>query len=127
MKNNAEAKLKMVTDKVARLEAELQAAIEKMASLEEQVERCKIQLVNADKLIGGLGGEAKNWEEEACLALLLPLQNPSLQNGDCLHVYLSPRLQPLLVFFSPVSVPENVGVVPMLRREIVFFGNRCGG
>ena len=28
-----------------------------------QVARCTVQLVNADKLIGGLGGEAKSWQE----------------------------------------------------------------
>jgi dynein heavy chain len=62
-KNAAEAKLAAVTEKVARLEAELQAAVEKMASLEEQVERATVQLSNADKLISGLGGEAKSWED----------------------------------------------------------------
>jgi len=64
MKNAAESKLAAVNEKVARLETELQQAIDKMASLEEQVARCQVQLVNADKLIGGLGGEAKNWEEQ---------------------------------------------------------------
>jgi len=34
-----------------------------MAQLEEQVARCTVQLDNADKLIGGLGGEAKSWQE----------------------------------------------------------------
>ena len=37
---------------------------QQMASLEEQVERATVQLSNADKLIGGLGGEAKSWEEQ---------------------------------------------------------------
>ena len=41
-----------------------QEAVEKMASLEDEVARCKVQLGNADKLIGGLGGEAKSWEEQ---------------------------------------------------------------
>ena len=62
-KEAAEAKLDAVTKKVAALEAALQAAVEKMASLEAQVERATIQLANADKLISGLGGEAKSWEE----------------------------------------------------------------
>ena len=61
-KEAAEAKLDAVTKKVAALEAALQAAVEKMASLEAQVERATIQLSNADKLIAGLGGEAKSWE-----------------------------------------------------------------
>ena len=62
-KQAAEAKLDAVTKKVAALEAALTAAIEKMDMLNEQVERSTIQLGNADKLISGLGGEAKNWEE----------------------------------------------------------------
>ena len=63
IKEAAEAKLRAVTERVTSLEQQLQAAVEKMASLEEQVERCTVQLSNADKLISGLGGEAKNWEE----------------------------------------------------------------
>ena len=62
-KQAAEAKLKAVTEKVAALEAALQAAVDKQQALNEQVAKCEVQLGNADKLIGGLGGEAKAWEE----------------------------------------------------------------
>ncbi|KAL1510265.1 hypothetical protein AB1Y20_006588 [Prymnesium parvum] len=60
----AESKLDAVTNKVAALEAALQEAVDKMASLEEQVARASVQLSNADKLISGLGGEAKSWEDQ---------------------------------------------------------------
>ena len=73
-KNAAETKLKAVTDKVAALEKALQEAIDKMASLEEQVERATVQLSNADKLISGLGGEAKSWEETVAV-LTVQLNN----------------------------------------------------
>ena len=63
MRQNAEAKLKAVTDRVAALEAALLEAQEKMQQLEDEVAKCTVQLSNADKLIGGLGGEAKSWEE----------------------------------------------------------------
>ena len=62
-KRAAEAKLDAVTKRVAALEAALKAAVEKMASLEAEVAKCTVQLVNADKLILGLSGEAKSWEE----------------------------------------------------------------
>jgi dynein heavy chain len=73
-KKEAEAKLDAVTKKVAALEAALKEAVEKMASLEEQVARATVQLSNADKLIGGLGGEAKSWEEQVA-QLSLQLEN----------------------------------------------------
>ena len=73
-KEAAEAKLDAVTKKVAKLEAELQAAVEKMDQLNEQVERATIQLSNADKLIGGLGGEAKSWEDTVAF-LTVQLKN----------------------------------------------------
>ena len=79
-KDAAEAKLQAVTEKVASLERQLKEAVDKMASLEEQVARCTVQLANADKLISGLGGEAKAWEE-TCKELGEQLHNVT---GDVL-------------------------------------------
>ena len=59
----AQAKLKDVVDNLDRLEAEFNGAVEEKAGLEAKEKKCKVQLSNADKLIGGLGGEEKRWKE----------------------------------------------------------------
>ena len=53
----AKANLKEVNDRLAALEKAFNEAVEKMDVLERKEQTCKIQLFNADKLIGGLGGE----------------------------------------------------------------------
>lgn len=37
--------------------------MEKKDGLEKKEQQCKVQLSNADKLIGGLGGEEVRWRE----------------------------------------------------------------
>jgi dynein heavy chain len=59
----AKATLKEVNDRLAGLEAAFNAAVEKKDGLEKKEQSCKIQLSNADKLIGGLGGEETRWRE----------------------------------------------------------------
>lgn len=61
-RDEAAGRLDAVMKKVAKLEADLDAAIAKKASLEEETERCTRQLENAEKLLSGLGGEAASWE-----------------------------------------------------------------
>ena len=59
----AKATLKEVNDRLAGLEAAFNAAVEKKDGLEKKELSCKVQLSNADKLIGGLGGEETRWTE----------------------------------------------------------------
>lgn len=59
----AKATLKEVNDRLANLEKAFNEAVEKKDMLEKKEASCKIQLSNADKLIGGLGGEETRWKE----------------------------------------------------------------
>ena len=59
----AKAILKEVNDRLAGLEKAFNDSVEKKDSLEKKEASCKIQLVNADKLVGGLGGEETRWRE----------------------------------------------------------------
>jgi dynein heavy chain, axonemal len=59
----SQAQLKAVNDRLAELEAAFNEAVEKKDMLEKKEASCKIQLSNADKLIGGLGGEETRWTE----------------------------------------------------------------
>ncbi|RHY24853.1 hypothetical protein DYB25_001221 [Aphanomyces astaci] len=58
----AQAGLKQVTDRLAELERSYNAAITKKEELAAKVIQCQVQLANADKLIGGLGGEETRWK-----------------------------------------------------------------
>lgn len=57
------ANLQFVNDKLLQLERSYNEAVEKKDMLEKKEISCKIQLTNADKLIGGLGGEETRWRE----------------------------------------------------------------
>ena len=59
----AQASLDEVVRRLKGLEEAYDAAIEKKDMLEKKEQSCKTQLVNADKLIGGLGGEEARWRE----------------------------------------------------------------
>ena len=57
--------LRAVLAKVAELKATLAAAVARKEELSAQEERCKVQLVRADQLLGGLGGEKVRWAASA--------------------------------------------------------------
>eukprot|EP01041_Mallomonas_annulata_P000832 gene832-1621_t len=59
----AKAQLQGVNDRIAGLEAAYNDSVAKKDYLEKKEATCKIQLINADKLIGGLGGEESRWTE----------------------------------------------------------------
>lgn len=59
----AKAILQQVNDRLDQLEKAYNEAVEKKDMLEKKEASCKIQLSNADKLVGGLGGEEKRWSE----------------------------------------------------------------
>jgi dynein heavy chain len=59
----AQDKLQAVNDKLAALEKGFNESVAKKEALANQVKQCEIQLTNAAKLIGGLGGEEKRWRE----------------------------------------------------------------
>jgi dynein heavy chain len=63
----AQATLADVNSRLAVLEKQFNDAVEKKDQLEKKEAECKMQLVNADKLIGGLGGEEKRWGETVVL------------------------------------------------------------
>ena len=63
----AKAVLKEVNDRLQMLEKSYNEAVDKKDGLEKKEASCKIQLSNADKLIGGLGGEEVRWRETVVL------------------------------------------------------------
>jgi len=52
-----------VNNRLDTLERQYNEAVAKKDELELKEATCKTQLSNADKLIGGLGGEEKRWRE----------------------------------------------------------------
>lgn len=58
----AQDSLKAVTDRLEELESSYNAAIAKKEELASKVVQCQVQLGNAEKLIGGLGGEEIRWK-----------------------------------------------------------------
>jgi dynein heavy chain len=61
--NDAKSRLAAVVSRLAELESAFNTAVAKKDALQAKEEQCKVQLVNADRLIGGLGGEEKRWRE----------------------------------------------------------------
>lgn len=57
-----QSSLKKIIDRLAELEKNYEQAITKLKALDEQATKCKTQLSNAEKLIGGLGGEEARWK-----------------------------------------------------------------
>lgn len=57
----AQAELKEVEDKIAKLEADFNAAVQKQEDLKNEMASCEVKLQNATKLIDGLGGEKERW------------------------------------------------------------------
>jgi dynein heavy chain len=55
--------LKVITDKIAELEANFKAANDEKTSLANQVDMCEKKLDRAGKLISGLGGERTRWTQ----------------------------------------------------------------
>lgn len=48
------------------------AAVQKKEALASEVAICKVKLVRAEKLVGGLGGERRRWSETVKVRLTLP-------------------------------------------------------
>jgi dynein heavy chain len=63
----AQKTLQEVNEKLGGLEKAYNEAIAKLDELSAKEGKCKTQLVNADKLIGGLGGEEVRWKETVIL------------------------------------------------------------
>jgi len=61
--NDAKSRLAAVVNRLAELETAFNSAVAKKDALQKKEETCKIQLVNADRLIGGLGGEEARWRD----------------------------------------------------------------
>jgi len=59
------AMLKEVEDKISGLNKQLKEATEKKETLEFQADKCEKQLIRANQLISGLGGEKGRWGEQA--------------------------------------------------------------
>ncbi|DAZ96773.1 TPA: hypothetical protein N0F65_005771 [Lagenidium giganteum] len=55
--------LQKVSDRLAELEQSYNAAVAKKEELAAKVVQCQVQLQNAERLIGGLGGEEARWKE----------------------------------------------------------------
>mmetsp|Transcript_18662 Transcript_18662/g.41434 ORF Transcript_18662/g.41434 Transcript_18662/m.41434 type:complete len:1758 (-) Transcript_18662:2744-8017(-) len=77
--DKAEAELSAVEEKLDKLESDYNGAVAKQQSLEQQKANCEVKLLNAEKLLGGLGGEKSRWTDTvASLAA-----NYDLIPGDC--------------------------------------------
>ena len=63
--NVKKAQMKEVEDLLADLNTQFEQVNKKKVSLEKQVEECSKRLERAEKLIGGLSGQKKNWEVTA--------------------------------------------------------------
>jgi len=63
----AQDELQAVNDRLAMLESNFNEATAKKEDLARQVKECEVRLSNADKLIGGLGGELVRWKETVAL------------------------------------------------------------
>jgi dynein heavy chain len=61
--NAAQAELKAVEDKIAKLESDYTEAVAKQEQLQKDMDMCVVKLANANKLIEGLGGEKDRWTE----------------------------------------------------------------
>eukprot|EP00968_Pinguiococcus_pyrenoidosus_P017694 scaffold1786_cov250-Pinguiococcus_pyrenoidosus.AAC.1 len=77
---DAQGRLKAVEDRLQELESNYNEGVSKKQSLEEQAQKCVIQLENAEKLIGGLGGEETRWKESVATLKQLFSNTP----GDAL-------------------------------------------
>ena len=60
--NIKQKSLKDIQDKVAGLQRRYEETLRKSESLKQQQEIAAIQLVRAEKLVGGLAGEAERWK-----------------------------------------------------------------
>lgn len=60
---DAKARLAATQKRLAELQKGFDDAVAKKQELEQKAARCVVQLSNAEKLIGGLGGEEKRWKE----------------------------------------------------------------
>uniref|UniRef100_K3W7Q8 Uncharacterized protein n=1 Tax=Globisporangium ultimum (strain ATCC 200006 / CBS 805.95 / DAOM BR144) TaxID=431595 RepID=K3W7Q8_GLOUD len=60
---SAQDNLQQVSDRLTELERSYQGAIAKKEELAAKVIQCQVQLQNAEKLIGGLGGEEARWKD----------------------------------------------------------------
>ena len=61
--DKAKLSLQRVNDRITSLEKAYNEAVDNKNNLIQKESTCKIQLLNADKLIGGLGGEEIRWKE----------------------------------------------------------------
>ena len=59
------AVLQEVLDLLMKLESDYNKARKEKEDLENQVNKCKVQLERAEKLIKGLGGEKEAWRRKA--------------------------------------------------------------
>lgn len=75
-----QAKVKLINENLAKLNAEGARLEAQAANLNAEMERCSKQLVRAEKMIGGLEGEKNRWTETVAR---LTIQQDLLV-GDCL-------------------------------------------
>lgn len=60
---SAQTNLQQVSNRLADLEQSYSSAVAKKEELGQKVVQCQVQLQNAERLIGGLGGEEARWKE----------------------------------------------------------------
>ena len=96
---DAETQLADVMKKIHDLETSYNNAVTKKQELEEEMERCKIRLASAMKLIGGLGGEEARWQS----------------SSEALTVSFNQ------LSGSVVRVDAGVGLRGLLWSSVVFF------
>lgn len=80
---DAKARLAATQKRLAELQKGFDDAVAKKQELEQKAERCVVQLSNAEKLIGGLGGEEKRWKETVATLTLAMDKLPGRRLGRC--------------------------------------------
>ncbi|GMH70086.1 hypothetical protein TrRE_jg13191 [Triparma retinervis] len=104
-----QSSLAKIVARLNELEANYESSVKKLDSLESQAKRCEIQLANADKLIGGLGGEETRWKKTVTLL------EQALQNvvGDILVS------SGTVSYLGPFTSLFRSDIVQMWRQQMV--------
>lgn len=104
---DAKARLAATQKRLAELQKGFDDAVAKKQELEQKAERCVVQLSNAEKLIGGLGGEEKRWKETvATLTLAMDKLTGEARLSD--DSVFPPPIRPIITAFVALYFSQNV-------------------
>jgi dynein heavy chain len=99
-----QAALKVISDRVAALEASFALTLKEQEDLKQQVVLCETKLMRAEKLISGLGGESVRWSAQLSL---LKTQSEHITSNSLISaaiVSYGPSLFPCSLITRPIIV-----------------------